>query len=376
MGTRYRGFTIIEVTVAVVIIAILTTIGIAGFFMFQQSGRDASRESQAHLIADALEAYYKNHGEYPNCATLTSSADTLIPATFPSLSKSALVAPNAPTNTTNSILCQNLLPGSSIDFFGFVGTCTQLACSSWELKYKQERSDTVATIASQGGGSSGNNNNTVTVSTFAGSGTLGYLDGTGTAAQFYGPTGVALDSTGNVYVADISNQRIRKISPSGVVTTLAGSVTNGFADGTGAAAKFNFPESIAVDSTGNVYVADRGNHRIRKITPSGVVTTLAGSTQGFADGSGAAAQFSILYGIAVDSTGNVYVGDYGNNRIRKISPSGVVTTIAGTGVAGYLDGTGAAAQFNSPAGVAVDSAGNVYVADGSNHRIRKIEITP
>jgi sugar lactone lactonase YvrE len=216
----------------------------------------------------------------------------------------------------------------------------------------------------------------VTVSTFAGSGTLGYLDGTGTAAQFYGPTGVALDSTGNVYVADISNQRIRKISPSGVVTTLAGSVTNGFADGTGAAAKFNFPESIAVDSTGNVYVADRGNHRIRKITPSGVVTTLAGSTQGFADGTGAAAQFSILYGIAVDSTGNVYVGDYGNNRIRKISPSGVVTTIAGTGVAGYLDGTGAAAQFNSPAGVAVDSAGNVYVADGSNHRIRKIEITP
>ena len=226
-------------------------------------------------------------------------------------------------------------------------------------------------------------NPTTRVSTLAGS-TRGYVDGTGAAAQFYGPSGVAVDGSGTVYVADQYNQRIRKITATGVVSTLAGSgVTNsmgntpgGYADGTGVAAQFDNPTGVAVDGTSNVYVADQYNQRIRKIVvATGEVTTLAGSTQGYADGTGAAAQFNNPKGVAVDGSGNVYVADQNNHRIRKIVvATGVVSTLAGS-TAGYADGTGAAAQFNNPKGVAVDGSGTVYVADGNNQRIRKITAT-
>ena len=210
------------------------------------------------------------------------------------------------------------------------------------------------------------------VTTLAGS-TSGNTNGTGTAAKFHWPYGVAVDSSGNVYVADYNNHRIRKISPTAVVTTLAGS-TQGYMDGTGTAAKFNYPTGVAVDSSGNVYVGDQNNNRIRKIGPTGVVTTFAGSSSGYMDGTGTAAQFTSPYGVAVDSSGHVYVGDTGNHRIRKISPTGVVTTFAGSSY-GYMDGTGTAAQFRYPYGVAVDSSGNLYVADTINNRIRKISPT-
>ena len=210
------------------------------------------------------------------------------------------------------------------------------------------------------------------VTTLAGSGTAGFANGTGTAAQFYYPSGVAVDSSNTVYVADTENNRIRKITPGGVVTTLAGSGASGFANGTGTAAQFYSPIGVAVDSSGTVYVADYYNDRIRKITPAGVVTTLAGSTAGFANGTGTAAQFNTPVGVAVDSSNTVYVGDRGNQRIRKITPGGVVTTLAGSGTAGFADGAASSAQFNYPFSVAVDSSGTVYVADGSNHRIRNI----
>ena len=220
------------------------------------------------------------------------------------------------------------------------------------------------------GGGDGGGPGPFMVTTLAGS-SSGYMDGTGTAAKFNQPTGVAVDSSGNVYVADSNNHRIRKIDPAGVVTTLAGS-SSGDADGTGTAARFNLPNSVAVDSSGNVYVADFNNNRIRKIDSAGVVTTLAGSTSGYMDGTGTAAKFSGPSGVAVDSSGNVYVADYNNHRIRKIDPTGVVTTFAGSS-SGYMDGTGTAAQFNNPRGVAVDSSGNLYVADYNNNRIRKID---
>jgi sugar lactone lactonase YvrE len=188
-----------------------------------------------------------------------------------------------------------------------------------------------------------------------------------------------VESAGTVYVADCFNHRIRKISPSGDVSTLAGSGTRGFADGSGAEAQFCHPEGVAVDAACNVYVADSFNDRIRKISPSGDVSTLAGSGAldlgcgGYADGSGAEAEFNYPKGVAVDSAGNVYVADSNNNRIRKVSPLGDVSTLAGS-AGGYADGSGAKAQFCNPKGVAVDSAGNVYVADSDNHCTRKITV--
>ncbi len=224
----------------------------------------------------------------------------------------------------------------------------------------------------------------------AGSTTGTCRDGTGTDAQFNEPYSVAIDSDGNVYVGDLENHRIRKITSGGVVSTLAGTGTSGFmddTDGMAGSAQFNAPSGVAVDSDGNVYVADLRNHRIRKITPGGVVSTLAGggitgtpcpgttgTTITCRDGAGNVAQFNYPYGVVVDSAGNVYVADSDNHRIRKVTSTGVVSTLAGTGTSGSINGKGNVAQFNTPYGVAVDSAGNVYVADSQNHRIRKITI--
>ena len=209
------------------------------------------------------------------------------------------------------------------------------------------------------------------VTTFAGNGTPTFLDGTGTNASFNLPAGVAVDILFNVYVPDFSNRRIRKITPAGVVFTLAGSGTSGSTDGTGAGASFAQPNSIAVDEEMNAYVADRGNNRIRKISPAGVVTTLAGTTVGYLDGTGTNARFDYPSGIAVDSAGNVYVADLNNSRIRKITPTGVVTTIAGS-LNGSVDGNGTNANFSGPQGIAIDFAGNIYVGDIYTPRIRKI----
>ncbi|MCX6887570.1 MAG: NHL repeat-containing protein, partial [Verrucomicrobia bacterium] len=216
-------------------------------------------------------------------------------------------------------------------------------------------------------------NSGLVVSTMAGSATAGSADGTGAAAQFNSPLGVAVDASGNVYVADSSNNSLRKITPAGVVTTLAGSGTAGFADGTGASAQFDGLSDVAVDSDGNVYVADSNNNRIRKVSPAGNVTTLAGSgTAGFADGTGASARFKYPLGLTVDAQGTVYVADMSNHRIRKVSPVGNVTTLAGSGTAGFVNGTGTAALLNSPSDVALDAAGNVYVSEYWNHSIRKV----
>jgi hypothetical protein len=215
------------------------------------------------------------------------------------------------------------------------------------------------------------------VSTFAGtSGTRGSTDGIGAAARFNNPYGVAVDSADNIYVADWTNLTIRKVTPAGVVTTFAGSAGSpGSNDGTGPFARFRYPAAVAVDSADNVYVADWGNSTIRKITPAGVVTTLAGTalSQGSADGTGVAARFRGPTGLAVDSADNIYVADSSNSTIRRVTPAGVVTTLAGTaGVNGADDGIGAAARFNDPHGVAVDSDDNIFVTDSDSQTIRKV----
>ena len=216
------------------------------------------------------------------------------------------------------------------------------------------------------------------VSLFAGTNYSGFVetgtsDGIGTSARFSNPKGVAIDNSGNIYVADMSNHKIRKITSSGNVSTFAGSGVASFANATGTSASFDTPSGIAADSSGNVYVADSFNHSIRKITPLGVVSTLAGSgTIGSTDGTGTSASFNTPRGVCVDSSGNIYVADTNNHKIRKITSFGVVTTLAGSNTAGFIDGTGTSASFNSPFGLGVDSAGNIYVADTNNHKIRKI----
>lgn len=212
--------------------------------------------------------------------------------------------------------------------------------------------------------------------TFAGlAGSSGSNNGTGSAARFNSPADIALDGSGNVYVTDTGNHTVRKITPAGVVTTLAGQVgVAGSNDGSGTA-QFNHPAGIAVDGSGNIYVADTNNNAIRKVTGTGAVTTLAGKAgvTGSADGTGTAASFNRPSGITADTAGNLYVSDTLNHTIRMVTPAGVVTTIAGTvGASGTVDGTGSAARFYGPQGLALDSSGNLFVADTNNNTIRRL----
>jgi len=210
------------------------------------------------------------------------------------------------------------------------------------------------------------------VTTLTGQGGSGFLDGTIGSAKFLVPSGITINGT-DLYVADAGNHRVRKIAiGTGIVSTIAGSGAASFLDATGTTAQFWLPYGITTDGT-NLYVADSGNARIRRIVlSSGVVSTLAGSAIGFLDGTGPVAQFNNPYGVSTDGI-NVYVADFTNNRIRKLVIStGLVSTLAGSGVAAFMDGTGITTEFNGPADVLIEGS-TVYVADQNNHRIRRIQ---
>ncbi len=219
------------------------------------------------------------------------------------------------------------------------------------------------------------------ISTIAGTGLWGYSGDGGPAvsAQVNGPRGVIVDKVGNVYFADAENHRVRKINTSGVISTFAG---NGYPSylgdgGPATAANLFYPSGLAMDTIGNIFIADQYNHRIRKVNTAGIITTVAGNgTHGYTTDGIAATASEINYplGVAVDLAGNIYIGDEDNSRIRKVNTAGIISTIAGTGAAGFSgDGYAATtAQVNRPDGVAVDAAGNIYIADEINHCIREI----
>ncbi len=211
------------------------------------------------------------------------------------------------------------------------------------------------------------------VTTFAGSGVAGSNDGIGLSASFFEPWGIACDNAGNLFVADTKNYKIRKITPAGVVTTIAGAGTSGNTNGPAATAQFGFPTGITVALNGDIFITEFMTHTIRKLS-GGTVSTMAGtpSLLGDVDATGAAARFNHPHSIAVDVSGNLYVVDAWNNKVRKVTQAGVVTTFAGTGVAGFANGPSLTAQFNQPWGITIDNAGALYIGDVNNFLIRKI----
>ena len=213
---------------------------------------------------------------------------------------------------------------------------------------------------------------TAQVSTYAGTGAFGQADGPIASATFANLGRITIDSSSNIYVID--GYKVRKISAAGVVSTLAGS-SEGYVNATGTSARFSTMNGIGVDSTGNVFISDRDNHAIRKITPTGVVTTLAGSPvaydPGYVNGTGTAARFDSPYGMALDASNNIFVADSNNGAIRKITPSGVVTVFSGTGPPGGA-GVGPAGSYQYPFDVDFDPSGNLFIADSYNNRVDKL----
>ena len=217
------------------------------------------------------------------------------------------------------------------------------------------------------------------ISTVAGNGTYGYSGdgGPAVAAQLWGPNGVAVDGAGNLYIVDRGNQRIRKVDAAGVISTVAGDGTQGFGGdgGPATAAQLDTPQGVAVDGAGNLYIADGGNNRIRKVDSAGAISTVAGGGPIGDGGAAVAAQLYYPNGVAPDGAGNLYIADSFNHRIRKVDAAGVISTVAGDGTRGYGGDGGAAvaAQLFAPRGVALDGAGNLYIADNANNRIRKVD---
>ncbi|MGH2768211.1 MAG: hypothetical protein ACRDIF_04545, partial [Actinomycetota bacterium] len=220
------------------------------------------------------------------------------------------------------------------------------------------------------------------ISTVAGTGSSGYSGDGGPAAsaRMKGPRTLAVDSEGNIFIADTMNHRIRKVDSSGIITTVAGTGSAGYSGDGGPAtkARLYWPHDVAVDASGNLYIADSANQVIRKVDPSGIITTVAGTGSAGYSGDGGPATGAKLNeprGGAVDAAGNIYISDRRNHRIRKVDSSGIITTVAGTGSAGYGGdgGPATAAKLDGARGVGLDGSGNIYIADTGNHRIRRVE---
>lgn len=427
-----RGFTIVELVIIIVVIAILAAITFASYNGIQTRAVESTMQNDISMANDALKLNFVKNGSYPASLDTLNSGNGIDPSgdnsyTYILKPYGYCIASTNPNTTTQyrykssgGIIEQGSCDAVVTTFYTGVTQPRSLTMDASGTLYLSEYgAHRIRTFTVPG----------AVISTLAGSGSTGSSNGTGTGASFYYPDGIDLDSAGNAYVADSSNYTIRKITPAGVTSTFTGTVgvsgtaeggpgvsrfvfprgvavasdgtvyvaesskirqitpagvtsilaghtsTTGFANGAAGTARFNYPNGIALGSDGYLYVADSGNHRIRKVsTVDGSVSTLAGSTSGYTDATGTSAQFNYPMGIAVSSQGVVYVSDTNNQRLRAITSAGVVTTLAGSS-SGSTDGDGAAAQFNSPQGLTIDASGNVlYLADYNNSRIRKITL--
>lgn len=427
------GFTIIELLVVIIVIGILAAITVVAFNGVQKRAVEASLQSDLRNAASTLFNEQATNGKYPGTAAAAnggaglkaSGSNTYTYLAYPSGYCISATSPQAGAQTfyystrTGKVqagVCDSVVEtfagsgtsgsadgtGTAAQFhgpsrltFGADGTLYVANGSGSTNIRKVTTSGVVSTLTALGSFNgiygmemgpdgflyvSDSNNNRIrrvnpttgAITTFAGSGTAGSANGVGTAAQFDFPMALDFDSQGNLFVMDSDNYRIRKVAPDGTVTTFAGS-SYGYTDATGTAAQFGFTEGLAIDDSDNIFVTDQDNQRIRKITPAGVVTTYSGSgTFGFQDGAANVARFSSYSEIAIDSLGMLYIADNGNNRIRKVAPDGSVTTLAGTNTGGHLDGPGSTARLNNPWGVAFGPEGKLYVGDAANHRIRVI----
>ncbi|HND61800.1 MAG TPA: heme-binding protein [Opitutaceae bacterium] len=355
---------------------IIGAIGVSGDGV-DQDDLIAAAGSEGYLPADAVRADLMSYlgarlpyVKFPRDAELRPNVDpvTSLPTGYQALdaevSTSSLTTLSSLSTSDSGVSdSPNANGGSSLALPFPVAVA---ADGSGNLYVADAATDTIRRVTSAG-----------VISTLAGSsGQSGPTDGTGGAARFNDPSGVCAASDGTLGVADTGNAIVRRVSAAGSVSTLAGSATvRGSADGTGAAASFSSPIGVAQDAAGTYYVADAMNHTIRRVTTAGAVTTYAGfaGAAGNADGTAATARFNHPSGLALDAAGNVYVADSYNNTLRRISTAGVVTTLAGLpGVAGTTDGTGTQALFNNPTGLAIDGAGNIYVADTGNSTIRRV----
>jgi len=439
-----RGFSIVEIIVVVVVLGILASVIVIGYGAWQASLGENVVKSDLRSAASAMEDARTWEGAtgYPSTIPSTFVASDKVTVTkFESdsgyfclqgthIDKPGVIMRVSSKNadpvvgacgvvveTVAGTGVNGLVNGSAASSRFSVTTDVTVDSSGNIYVADAEDNNRIRKITSSG-----------VVSTFAGSGVSGFADGSPTSARFSYPSGIAVDASGTVYVSDLYNNRIRKITSSGVVSTLAGSGVAGSADGVGTGAQFNVPGDVTVDASsvvyavdgigivrkitpngivttiaqpgvsgwesappgppqygsltgiavsksGFVYVSDAAKNIIRKITPNGGVSTFAGSgSPGTANGVGVLASFDFPAGLVIDSDGVLYVADYYSNRIRKITPNGTVTTLAGTGADGFVDGAAATAQFSRPRGLGIDSKGSIYVADGTNFRIRKIQI--
>lgn len=373
MRSRF-GFTIVELLIVIVVIAILAAIVIVSYNGIRRSAIETSLKSDLRNGSAQLELDNNDTGDYPASVAAANGGKGL-PASSGTTLTYTQVSSDYCLSAVSSSLSGSPFYISSKSRKIAAGDCTKIA------------------------------------STYAGTGTYGANNGPIASAQFGGPYGIDVDVDGTIYIAECYNNRIRKITPAGTVSTLAGTGASGSNNGPGISATFSCPDGIAVNSAGEVFVGDAYNGLIRKITPTGdvstfasglaptgividaqgvlyiasghrvqkvsttgTVTTLAGSTtSGYVDDPvGSVARFNYLNGIALDGAGNVYVADGFNRRIRMITPSGAVSTVAGSGVQGFADGTGTAAQFGVPYGIASTTDGTLFVTDGNNDRVRMI----